>query len=218
MDGDPTTRAFANSESEPHGRPTNNETTIKPQETDEFKILDNLIDAFITSIPREFKDPVGFSNGAKLDPTLYMAHMLPHMANITLHDPHANVFSVKDPSAQKILAAARAILELIYKICATTFDLLYLDHGSSKAWFLAGVTLIRFLAARTVQRDDDEVARLTQELGAVRFILGNLGDRTRIGHRQIKLLDTVYEIEMAHAQRGVQSTIMASAALEELSP
>ncbi|KAG8996146.1 hypothetical protein FRB94_008536 [Tulasnella sp. JGI-2019a] len=214
-DGDEATRA---SQLEPLRGLANNVTTIKPQETDEFKALDNLIDTFISSIPREFKDPVGLSNGAKLDPTLYMAHMLPHMAKVALHDPHANVFSTKDSSAQKILAAARSILELIYKVCATTYDLLYLDHSSSKAWFVAGVTLIRFLAARTVQKDEAEVAKLTQELGAVRFILGNLGDRTRIGHRQIKLLDTVYGMEMANAQRGVQSTIMASATLEESSP
>ncbi|KAG9009235.1 hypothetical protein FRB93_005731 [Tulasnella sp. JGI-2019a] len=217
-DGDQAPSIFVDSNSEPHSGPANSVTTIKPQETDEFKALDNLIDTFISSIPREFKDPVGLSNGAKLDPTLYMAHMLPHMAKVALHDPHANVYSTKDPSAKKILAAAHAILELIYKVCATTYDLLYLDHSSSKAWFVAGVTLIRFLAARTAQNDEAEVAKLTQELGAVRFILGNLGDRTRIGLRQIKLLETVYDMEMAHARRGFQTTILAPATLEELSP
>ncbi|KAG9038131.1 hypothetical protein FRB95_002571 [Tulasnella sp. JGI-2019a] len=217
-DGDEAPKTFTDSVPELYNRPTNSITTVKPQETSEFRALDELIDSFVSSIPRDFRDPVGLVSGAKLDPTLYMAHMLPHVAKITLHDPHANVFSAKDPSAQKILAAARAILELIYKVCATTFDLLFLDHGSSKAWFLAGVTLIRFLAARTAQKDEAEVARLTQELGAVRFILGNLGDRTRIGLRQIKLLEKVYEMEMAHAQRSFQSTTMTSATLEELSP
>lgn len=91
---------------------------------------------------------------------------------IALHDPHANVFSLRDVSAQKILTAARAILELIYKVCATTYDLLYLDHSSAKAWFVAGVTLIRFLSARTVQNDEAEVARLEQELGAVKYAVG----------------------------------------------
>lgn len=50
-----------------------------PRETKEFKALDDLISAFIASIPKEFKDPVGTSTGAKIDPTLYVAHLLPHM-------------------------------------------------------------------------------------------------------------------------------------------
>ncbi|KAG8886977.1 hypothetical protein FRB98_000701 [Tulasnella sp. 332] len=197
-------------------KPMNCATSVQPQHTEEFKALDNLIQAFITNIPKEFRDPVGFSCGAKLDPILYMTHMLPHMATIALHDPHAKVSLVQDPSAQKILAAARAILDLIYKVCATTYDLLYLDHSSSKAWFVAGVTLIRFLCVRTVQNDEAEVARLTEEVGAVKFILENLGDRTRIGLRQIKLLETVYMMEMAAARQT--ATITQLATLKELSP
>ncbi|KAG8997272.1 hypothetical protein FRB95_003578 [Tulasnella sp. JGI-2019a] len=174
----------------------NEATTIDPRSTDEFKALDEQVEQFITNIPGDFKDPVGLDTGAKLDATLYMAHLLPHMAMITLHDPHANVFSAQDASAQKLLKAARAILELIYKVCSTTFDLIYLDHASSMVWFVAGVTLIRFLNARTVQKDEKEIERLTEELGAVRFILSNLGDRTGIGIRHIKLLEMVYRIEM----------------------
>ncbi|KAG8882848.1 hypothetical protein FRB97_007672 [Tulasnella sp. 331] len=142
--------------------------TINPTDTDEFKALDSLIEAFTASIPREFNDPVGIYSGLKLDATLYMAHMIPHMAMIILHDPHANVFSLQDPSAARLLSATRAILDLIYKICGTTFDLLYLDHWSSTPWFMAGVTLIRFLNARTAQGDEPEIQKLTEELGAVK--------------------------------------------------
>lgn len=87
---------------------------------------------------------------------------------ITLHDPHANAFSPHDTSAQKILLAARGILRLTYSLCGTAFDLLYLDHTSSTAWFLAGTTLIRFIAAKKAQKDEAKVATLTEELGAVR--------------------------------------------------
>lgn len=88
---------------------------------------------------------------------------------IILHDPHANVFSFQDRSAARLLSATRAILDLIYKVCGTTFDLLYLDHWSSTGWFIAGVTLIRFLNARTAQRDGVEIQKLTEELGAVKY-------------------------------------------------
>ncbi|KAG8882847.1 hypothetical protein FRB97_007671 [Tulasnella sp. 331] len=128
-------------------------------------------DAVMTINPTdtdEFNDPIGIYSGLKLDATLYMAHMIPHMAMIILHDPHANVFSLQDPSAARLLSATRAILDLIYKVCGTTFGLLYLDHRSSTPWFMAGVTLIRFLNARTAQGDELEVQRLTEELGAVK--------------------------------------------------
>lgn len=67
------------SEPNPYGRPVNEVTMIEPQKTAEFQALDDLIRAFSASIPREFKDPVGMDSGARLDPTLYMAHMLPHV-------------------------------------------------------------------------------------------------------------------------------------------
>ncbi|KAG8882844.1 hypothetical protein FRB97_007668 [Tulasnella sp. 331] len=201
-----------------YGRSVRDVTTIDPTGTDEFVALDELIDAFIVSIPREFRDPVGLETGMKLDPTLYMAHMLPHMAMIALHDPHANVFSARDASAEKLLKSARAILELIYKLCSTTFDLIYLDPASSTAWFVAGVTLIRFLNARTVQQDQEEIKKLTQELGVVRFMLGNLGDRTAVGFRQIKLLDMVYKMEMGSHTSDNQLGVLYPASVNEVSP
>ncbi|KAG8869610.1 hypothetical protein FRB98_002347 [Tulasnella sp. 332] len=202
-------------------KPTNAVTTVKPQDTAEFKALDNLIGSFLTSIPADLRDPIGWNTGMKPDPILYMTHMLPHMATIASHDPHANVFSVRDISAQKILSAARAILELIYKICATTYDLLYLNHSSSKAWFIAGVTFIRFLSARTIQNDEAEVACLTQELNAVKCACDTatvlLAGFLIIRPPQIKLLETVYTMEMAAAKRGGHAHIAQSVALQEVS-
>ncbi|KAG8857198.1 hypothetical protein FRB96_005872 [Tulasnella sp. 330] len=198
-----------------------NVAAIDPRSTDEFKALDEMCHAFVASIPRQFKDPVGLDTGAKLDPTLYMAHMLPHMAIITLHDPHASVFSRQDESAVKLLKAARSILDCVYKVCGTTFDMIQLDHASSTAWFIAGVTLIRFLSASTIQKEEEEIAKLTQELSAVRFILGNLGDRTGIGIRHIQLLEVVYRIEMGipagDRQPGSDVPVAYSAVINEAS-
>lgn len=87
---------------------------------------------------------------------------------IALHDPHAKTLSAHDVSSGKILHAARAILDLIYKVCSTTYDLLYLDHMSSTAWFVAGVTLIRFIHAKSLQGDLVEVQKLHQELDVIR--------------------------------------------------
>lgn len=87
---------------------------------------------------------------------------------IQLHDPHAQPESPNDYSAMQMLAATRAIMDLIYKLCGTTYDLLYLDHGCGFCWFAAGAAIIRFLKARMDAGDEDEVARLEQELGVVK--------------------------------------------------
>lgn len=100
---------------------------------------------------------------------------------ILLHDPHANLSSPSCPSAERMSTAVRAILELMYKLSATTFDLLYLDHSCSLTWFVAGATLIRFLAVKTEAGEQGEVAKISQELAVVRFMLSNLGEKTVIG-------------------------------------
>ncbi|KAG8997271.1 hypothetical protein FRB93_000404 [Tulasnella sp. JGI-2019a] len=173
--------------------------------------------------PKTYGRPVnegssGVEHGRQAGSDPLYGSPIPHMAMITLHDPHANVFATHDVSAEKLLKSARAILDLIYKICSTTFDLIYLDHSASTAWFFAGVTLIRFLNARTIQKNDAEVARLNQELGVIKFMLGNLGDRTAIGSHQIKLLEMVYKMEMrSHPLPGDQSVIRHSAVIGDVS-
>lgn len=59
--------------------PVKDATKIRPQKTDEFQALDGLIQSFVAHIPNEYKDAVGSTTGVKLDPTLYLAHMLPHV-------------------------------------------------------------------------------------------------------------------------------------------
>lgn len=88
---------------------------------------------------------------------------------ILLHDPHADIGSPDCLSSQRVLSATRAILELIYKLCGTAYDLIYLDHACSFCWFVAGAALIRFLKASMAASDAAEVERITQELGVVRY-------------------------------------------------
>ncbi len=52
---------------------------------------------------------------------------LHHRSNIILHDPHADVRQSGCISALKILTAARAILDLIYAVWSTNFDITLLD-------------------------------------------------------------------------------------------
>lgn len=50
---------------------------IDPRETAEFQMLDSLITSFRLSVPKEYKKPVSLDG--KLDPTLYVTLLLPHM-------------------------------------------------------------------------------------------------------------------------------------------
>ncbi|KAG8941097.1 hypothetical protein FRC04_004717 [Tulasnella sp. 424] len=168
-----------------------------PTDSEEFRYLDQAIAAFTGNIPRAFRDPVG----ATVDPILYTAHLLPHVAMIQLHDPHAKPDSPNDYSAMQMLAATRAILDLTYKLCGTTYDLLYMDHSCSLGWFVAGAAIIRFIKAKIDAKDEDETMRLEQELGIVKFMLRNLGDRTIIGYRQINVLDEIYNAEIKGHRR-----------------
>ncbi|KAG8969216.1 hypothetical protein FRC05_001180 [Tulasnella sp. 425] len=174
----------------PNARSPNTETT--PTQTEVFLLLDQTIAAFPQHIPPAFRTPVDTT----VDPLLYMAHLLPHVAMIQLHDPHANFSDPNDRSAIRVASAVQSILELIYAVCATSFDLIYLDHACSFCWFVAGAAIIRLLKAKMNFKDEAEVERLTQELNVVKFVLGNLGARTMIGIRQIKLLKELYEDEI----------------------
>ncbi|KAG8912772.1 hypothetical protein FRC00_003799, partial [Tulasnella sp. 408] len=48
---------------------------LSPTETDDFRLLDQTIAAFVQEMPRAYRDPAG----STVDPLLYMAHLLPHV-------------------------------------------------------------------------------------------------------------------------------------------
>lgn len=161
-----------------------------PRESIEFQMLDRLVGTFIARIPKEFKDPFAVGEGTtRVDPVLYSALLLPHVSAlrshplhlkadlesifrsmILLHDPHAKLSSPGCISSSRILTSIRAILDLIYNLCATTYDLLQLEHSCSFCWFIAGAALTRFLKAKIDAGDEAEVLRMTGELQALKWV------------------------------------------------
>ncbi|KAG9007841.1 hypothetical protein FRB93_007232 [Tulasnella sp. JGI-2019a] len=161
-----------------------------PRVSQEFQILDSLIEGFKASVPKELKEFLS-ANG-KLDPTLHMALLLPHVATILLHDSHATIESANCMSAKRLLTATRAILDDIYKLTAASFDLLLLDHACSFGWFICGLTLMRFLKVKILAGAEVEMGKLGAEVKVVCFMLGNLGKRTIYGARHITILERLY--------------------------
>ncbi|KIO22764.1 hypothetical protein M407DRAFT_27718 [Tulasnella calospora MUT 4182] len=170
---------------------------ISPAENEEFHRLDQAINEFTQHIPSAFREPVETT----VDPILYMAHLLPYVASIQLHDPHANVNEPTNVSTLRLFAAVHSMLDLVHKVLATSFDLIYLDHSTSFGWFVAGATIIRFLKAATEQGNQNSIWQLTQNLQTIKFVLGNLGERTTVGLRQIKLLNDLYDDEVVPASK-----------------
>lgn len=89
--------------------------------------LDHIASSFRASFPSHLKDPVRDT----VDNHLYTACLMPHVAIIVLHDPHADVRQSGCVSALKILTAARSILDLTYDVWSTSFDITLLDSFCS---------------------------------------------------------------------------------------
>ncbi|KAG8702065.1 hypothetical protein FRC11_011705, partial [Ceratobasidium sp. 423] len=88
----------------------------------EFYELEQLIGSFRKSFPQQYNNPI-VQTTRGLDIHVYAAHLISQFAVILLHDKHANLYSPNCQSAQKLVAAARAILDLMYTVCSTSYDL-----------------------------------------------------------------------------------------------
>ncbi|KAG8810678.1 hypothetical protein FRC17_002836, partial [Serendipita sp. 399] len=120
-------------------------------------------------------------------------------ATILLHDPHADPSAPSCRSADKLLTAARAILDLVYILRATSFDITHLDPVASFAWFLAARVFVRLLRARLDGRRIAEAIALRKELEVIRLALKKLGERVPLGFRQSKMLDDLLANEVGNA-------------------
>lgn len=112
---------------------------IDPRQTPAFLQMDQLVTAFRASFPghlrnpaREQVDPHLFSACCASHwyvhvshPTLNVADRFPS-ADIQLHEPHAIVGKDNCMSSCRIVTASRAILDLLYHVCSTSYDLTFL--------------------------------------------------------------------------------------------
>jgi hypothetical protein len=138
-----------------------------PRGSQAFIELDCTIDSFTSTFPGRCRNPI--MNNI-VDSHLYTAWLMPHVASIILHDPHADVQHSGCVSALKILTAARAILDLIYNVCSTSFNISLLDTFCSFCWFSAGRVLVRFLQAAQEASIYEQSATLQAELEFIQYV------------------------------------------------
>jgi hypothetical protein len=133
------------------------DVTADPRRTPGFIEIDHVASMFRQSFPLHLRNPI---RDGRVDLHLYSASLIPHLyvncfsspvrfclfmsiysATILLHDPYAHINSPGCVSAFKILEASRNILELIYAVCSTSFDVSLVD------FFCA----VRYLALRNLR-------------------------------------------------------------------
>ncbi|KAF8640545.1 hypothetical protein AX17_000207 [Amanita inopinata Kibby_2008] len=170
-----------------------------PRGSQAFIELDFAIDTFATTFPSRCRNPI--MNNI-VDSHLYTAWLMPYVASIILHDPHADVQRSGCISALKLLTAARAILDLIYSVCSTSFDITLLDTFCSFCWFSAGRVLVRFLRAAQEVNSDEQVATLQAELEFIHSALVKVGERIPLALRFAKMLDDLMVSRCGQVQKA----------------
>ncbi|KII93554.1 hypothetical protein PLICRDRAFT_35780 [Plicaturopsis crispa FD-325 SS-3] len=159
---------------------------IDPRTTPEFHELDRIVASFRASFPPHLRDPI--VNNV-VDSHLYTTCLVPHVCTILLHEPHAAVKICECISATKILTASRAILDLIYVVMSTSFDITLLDLFCTLCWFMAGRVLVRFLQAALDAQSTERIQTLQAELEFVRLAMNKFGERIPLAYRYARMLD-----------------------------
>ncbi|KAA1467928.1 hypothetical protein DENSPDRAFT_833103 [Dentipellis sp. KUC8613] len=159
-----------------------------PRRTSAFVEIDRIAMSFRASFPHHLKNPM--PDGV-VDSHLYTAHLIPHVAIILLHDPHAHVGSAGCMSAYKILEAARAILDLIYAVQSTSYDITLLDYFCAFCWFMAGRVLVRFWHAAQDAKSEEQMLTLRAEVEYIASAIAKFGERIPLAHRYSRMLNDI---------------------------
>lgn len=169
-----------------------------PRNAPGFRTLDRLISVdFINSFPPPFRSCLGVgdgSDGNNFDTDLYMAHLVPHAATITLHSPWVNYAEPATcPSVARCMEAARAILDKYYVLRSTSFDITLLHPFVTICWYLAAVVQVH-LCKRLIEIGDIvNEATCWGEINMLRTALVTFGNYSPIGTRQEKMLHPIMQ-------------------------
>ncbi|OSD03577.1 hypothetical protein PYCCODRAFT_1434486 [Trametes coccinea BRFM310] len=153
-----------------------------------FKELDQLVAIdFLQSLPLEYKHWELTSDGA-LDTDLYMVHLVPHAAAITLHNPYLNFSDSSSTSTRRCIHATRSILAAYYRLSETSLDITRLHPFATICWYLAAVVQTQLCKYFIEIGDTAREQTVWGEINALRFAMLTYGSRSPIGTRQEKLL------------------------------
>ncbi|CCM05167.1 uncharacterized protein FIBRA_07376 [Fibroporia radiculosa] len=174
---------------------SNLRATVPPSKTQNpfhlqgFPGLDKLVCVdFLESFPQMYKHlGLGGSVGV-LDTDLYMAHVVPHAATITLHNTYINFHDTQSASTARCMSATRSILQACYKLAETSLDITRLHPFIVICWYLAAAVQVQLCKYFIEIGDTAREAAVWGEINTLRFAMLTYGTRSPIGVRQEKLL------------------------------
>ncbi|CUA73845.1 DNA polymerase [Fowlpox virus strain NVSL] [Rhizoctonia solani] len=179
------------------------------REVPEFRQLEQLISSFKKSFPQRYSSPI-FQSSKGLDVHVYAAHIIPHLAMILLHDKHKNSSSANCVSSLKVLAAARAIIDLMYAVCSTSYDITRLPIICINCWGRAASILTRLYKLEISRGRQEEALAIDVEIQSVRFIFNQIGARLPMALKYDKSLDFELRAECAQMVYSVSQQVPAS--------
>ncbi|TEB39284.1 hypothetical protein FA13DRAFT_1656590 [Coprinellus micaceus] len=172
--------------------PTAPRADQNPYELAGFKELDKLVcDDFLANLPPIFRNNPGITEtpeGATLDTDLYMVHIIPHAATITLHNPYINFADTNNVSMARCVNAAKEILKAFYRLGQDSLDVTKLHPFVTICWYLAAVVLVQLCKHYIETGDSERESRIWGEINVLRFAMLEYGSRSPIGTRQERLL------------------------------
>ncbi|VDC06881.1 unnamed protein product [Peniophora sp. CBMAI 1063] len=162
-----------------------------PRRNDAFVELDQMAFKFIPSFPAHLQSP--FMEGA-IDVHLYLSHLIPYVALIQLHDPHAHITSMSCLSSQRLLNSSRAILKLLCDAQSVAgFETVLLDCFIFFCWFMAGRTLTRFWHVALQVKSEEQMGVFKAEVQHIAAALQASGSRVPLAGRYAIMLRDHFE-------------------------
>ncbi|CAE6477362.1 unnamed protein product [Rhizoctonia solani] len=170
------------------------------RELPEFYELEQLIVSFRKSFPQKYNSPI-VQTPRGLDIHVYAAHLISQLAVILLHDKHANLYSPNCQSAWRLVAAARAILDLMYIVCSTSYDITRLPLVCVQCWGRSAFVLIRLYKLEISRGRQEEALAIDLEIQSIRFTLNQMGTRLPMALKHNKAIDFELETECGQIVR-----------------
>ncbi|KIP06281.1 hypothetical protein PHLGIDRAFT_107115 [Phlebiopsis gigantea 11061_1 CR5-6] len=159
--------------------------TYDVRQSPRFRELEQLVCQFRESWPPHLKDPI---QDGVVDPHLYAACVISHLAPILLHDSHMSLDSPMDVSVVVSYKATREILDLIYAISSTSYDVSLLDQAALLGWDKACRNLIEFLRVAINTNNFEQVFSLHSEICFIHAMMAKAGERMPVAYRYKKVI------------------------------
>ncbi|KAF9229389.1 hypothetical protein BS17DRAFT_824999 [Gyrodon lividus] len=158
-----------------------------------FSELDSLVHLdFLENLPHMYRFNIGVtdvSGSAQcVDTDLYLVHIIPHAATITLHNPYMDLNDLQRTSTNRCIKAAQAVLSAYFMLSATSLDITRLHPFVTICWYLAAVVQVQVCKHFIEIGDHGREAQVWEEINILREAMLSYGARSPIGTRQEQLL------------------------------